>query len=107
MNELTKCPVMHGAITTSGSSSTANRDWWPSQLNLSILHQHDKKSSPMADGFDYREEFKKLANLPNKEESLSVLVTMLNSPMQKLASTLNAPLQSLAGVLNNLKEKKS
>ena len=60
MNELTKCPVMHGAITTSGSSSTANRDWWPSQLNLSILHQHDKKSSPMADGFDYREEFKKL-----------------------------------------------
>ena len=60
MNELTKCPVMHGAITTSGSSSTANRDWWPSQLNLSILHQHDKKSSPMADNFDYREEFKKL-----------------------------------------------
>jgi large subunit ribosomal protein L10 len=53
------------------------------------------------------EEFKKLANLPSKEESLSILVTMLNSPMQKLASTLNAPLQSLAGVLNNLKEKKS
>ena len=53
------------------------------------------------------EEFKKLANLPSKEESLSILVTMLNSPMQKLASTFNAPLQSLAGVLNNLKEKKS
>ena len=53
------------------------------------------------------EEFKKLANMPSKEESLSILVTMLNSPMQKLASTLNAPLQSLAGVLNNLKEKKS
>ena len=53
------------------------------------------------------EEFKKLANLPSKEESLSILVTMLNSPMQKLASTLNAPMQSLAGVLNNLKEKKS
>ena len=60
MNELNKCPVMHGAITTSGSSSTANRDWWPAQLNLGILHQHDKKSSPMDDGFDYREEFKKL-----------------------------------------------
>ena len=53
------------------------------------------------------EEFKKLANLPSKEESLSILVTMLKSPMQKLASTLNAPMQSLAGVLNNLKEKKS
>ena len=53
------------------------------------------------------EEFKKLANLPSKEESLSILVTMLKSPMQKLASTLNAPMQSLAGVLNNLKEKRS
>ena len=53
------------------------------------------------------EEFKKLANLTSKEESLSILVTMLKSPMQKLASTLNAPMQSLAGVLNNLKEKKS
>ena len=53
------------------------------------------------------EEFKKLANLPSKEESLTILIAMLNSPMQKLASTLNAPLQSLAGVLNSLKEKKS
>ena len=53
------------------------------------------------------EEVKKLANLPSKEESLSILVTMLKSPIQKLASTLNAPMQSLAGVLNNLKEKKS
>ena len=53
------------------------------------------------------EEVKRLANLPSKEESLSILVTMLKSPIQKLASTLNAPMQSLAGVLNNLKEKKS
>mgnify|MGYP001176132202 FL=1 len=53
------------------------------------------------------EEVKRLANLPSKEESLSIMVTMLKSPMQKLASTLNAPMQSLAGVLNNLKEKKS
>ena len=60
MSETSKCPVMHGAITTSGSTSTANRDWWPAQLNLHILHQHDKKSNPMDDGFNYREEFKKL-----------------------------------------------
>ena len=53
------------------------------------------------------EEFKKLADLPSKEESLSILVTMLNSPIQKLASTLNAPMQNLAGALNNFKEKKS
>ena len=53
------------------------------------------------------EEFKRLANLPSKEELLATLVVMLNSPMQKLVSTLNAPLQNMAGVLNSLKEKKS
>jgi len=55
-----KCPVMHGALTTNSASGTSNRDWWPNQLDLSILHQHDQKSDPMDDGFDYREEFKKL-----------------------------------------------
>jgi large subunit ribosomal protein L10 len=53
------------------------------------------------------EEFKKLADMPNKEELLSQLVAMLNSPLQKLASTLIAPIQNAVGVLNNLKEKKS
>ena len=55
-----KCPVMHGALTTNSASGTSNKDWWPNQLDLSILHQHDQKSDPMEDGFDYREEFKKL-----------------------------------------------
>ncbi len=53
------------------------------------------------------EEFKKLAEMPSKEESLSQLVAMLNSPLQKLVSTLIAPIQNAVGVLNNLKEKKS
>ena len=53
-----KCPVMHGAMTSNSSSGTSNKDWWPDQLNLNILHQHDKKSDPMDDGFDYRKEFK-------------------------------------------------
>ena len=53
------------------------------------------------------EEFKKLANMPSKEELLSQLVAMLNSPLQKLVSTLIAPIQNAVGVLNNLKEKKS
>ena len=53
------------------------------------------------------EEFKRLANLPSKEELLATLVAMLNGPMQKLALTLNAPLQNMAGVLNSSKEKKS
>ena len=60
MNVESKCPVMHGAITEIGDAGTSNRDWWPTQLNLGILHQHDKKSSPLNEGFDYSEEFKKL-----------------------------------------------
>ena len=40
-----KCPVMHGAMTTHSSSGTSNKDWWPNQLNLNILHQHDVKSN--------------------------------------------------------------
>ena len=55
-----KCPVMHGALTTNSSTGTSNRDWWPNQLNLSILHQHDSKSDPMDADFDYREEFNKI-----------------------------------------------
>ena len=55
-----KCPVMHGSLSANSSTGTSNQDWWPNQLNLSILHQHDKKTDPMDEGFDYAEEFKKL-----------------------------------------------
>jgi catalase-peroxidase len=55
-----KCPVMHGSLTSNSASGTSNQDWWPSQLNLNILHQHDQKTNPMGEDFDYREEFKKL-----------------------------------------------
>ena len=60
MDDIGKCPVMHGSATTNSGISTSNRDWWPNQLNLNILHQGDKRSNPMDLGFDYREEFKKL-----------------------------------------------
>jgi len=60
MKDLTgKCPVMHGAATT-GITGTTNTDWWPNQLNLNILHQHDRKSNPLDHDFDYRNEFLKL-----------------------------------------------
>ncbi|SMQ86706.1 catalase-peroxidase [Bacillus sp. OV166] len=55
-----KCPFNHGAATNLKSSGVPNRDWWPNQLNLNILHQHDRKSNPMGEDFDYAEEFKKL-----------------------------------------------
>jgi catalase-peroxidase len=51
-----KCPVMHGANT---SGTTTNTEWWPTNLNLDILHQHDTKTNPLK-GFDYRQEVKKL-----------------------------------------------
>ncbi|MEB1805907.1 MAG: catalase/peroxidase HPI [Bacillaceae bacterium] len=53
------CPF-HGGATSSKSSGTSNRDWWPNQLNLNILHQHDRKTNPMGEDFDYVEEFQKL-----------------------------------------------
>tara|TARA_B100000945_G_scaffold98313_1_gene76994 strand:+ start:3146 stop:5290 length:2145 start_codon:yes stop_codon:yes gene_type:complete len=54
-----KCPVMHGTISTS-NTGTKNTDWWPNQLNLNILHQHDKKSNPMEDDFNYKDAFNSL-----------------------------------------------
>ena len=60
MEENGKCPVSHGANSQHSLGSMSNNQWWPDQLNLSILHQHDTKSDPMEEGFDYREEFKKL-----------------------------------------------
>ena len=60
MEENGKCPVSHGSNSQHSLGSMANNQWWPDQLNLSILHQHDNKSNPMDKDFDYREEFKKL-----------------------------------------------
>jgi len=58
-----KCPFSHGSTgntSTHKSSGTTNRNWWPNQLNLNILHQHDRKTNPLGDDFDYAEEFTKL-----------------------------------------------
>jgi catalase-peroxidase len=52
-----QCPVMHGANSTTTKDVM---DWWPNALNLDILHQHDRKTNPMGEKFDYREELKKL-----------------------------------------------
>ena len=57
MDAENKCPVMHGANTKNNGEGTTNRDWWPNQLDISILHQHDKKSNPMDNDFDYRKQF--------------------------------------------------
>ncbi|HOX42419.1 MAG TPA: catalase/peroxidase HPI [Myxococcota bacterium] len=51
---------MHGLIASSGGAGRSNRDWWPNQLNLKLLHQQAASSNPMGEGFDYAPEFKKL-----------------------------------------------
>lgn len=55
-----KCPFLHGALTRNNGGGTGNREWWPNQLNLSILHQHQPVSNPMEPDFNYVEQFKKL-----------------------------------------------
>ena len=51
---------MHGSATSNSSTIRTNKDWWPNQLNIGILHQYDRRSSPVNAGFSYRDEFKKL-----------------------------------------------
>ena len=68
-----KCPVMHGAVTRNSGGGTSNREWWPNQLNLNILHQHDKKSSPLDTDFNYREAFSKLDYVALKKDLLALM----------------------------------
>ncbi|KZE63735.1 hydroperoxidase [Fictibacillus phosphorivorans] len=59
-----QCPVTHhkdtAITTTTAPRGTTNKEWWPNQLNLNVLRQHDQKSNPMGEDFNYREEFSKL-----------------------------------------------
>ena len=64
-----QCPFNHAA-----GGGTSNRDWWPSQLRLDILHQHSSKSNPMGEDFDYRKEFNSL-DLPALKKDLAALMT--------------------------------
>jgi catalase-peroxidase len=63
------CPVVHTSMT-----GRSNRDWWPNQLNLKILHQNPVKGDPMGPDFDYAEEFKKL-DLKALKRDLYALMT--------------------------------
>jgi catalase-peroxidase len=56
-NDEAKCPVMHGGMTASQPEKRTNQAWWPNQLNLAILHQHDGKSNPLGLDFDYAAAF--------------------------------------------------
>jgi len=66
-----QCPVMHGANTESGNSVTT---WWPKNLNLNILHQHDRKSNPLDETFNYRDAVKSL-DFAEVKKDLHTLLT--------------------------------
>ena len=73
-NEDSKCPVTGMTSKPISGGGTSNRDWWPNQLNLRILHQHSKLSNPMGEKFNYAEEFKKL-DLAAVKKDLYALMT--------------------------------
>src|SRR3984885_11512926 len=60
MSSEAQCPFSNGSIKHTSASAKGNRDWWPNQLNLGILHQNSSLSNPMEKEFDYAQEFKKL-----------------------------------------------
>ncbi len=69
-----KCPVTGAMRPATAGGGTSNKDWWPNQLNLSVLHQHSTLSNPMGKDFNYAEEFKKL-DLQAVKNDLYALMT--------------------------------
>ncbi|MFC4070100.1 catalase/peroxidase HPI [Actinoplanes subglobosus] len=90
-NTTAKCPVAHDSVTAHGSESEnpaidsptpktggrprTNRDWWPNQLDLSVLHAHSSKGNPLSPDFDYATEFEKLDVEALKADIVTVLTT--------------------------------
>ena len=74
MSENSKCPVTGRMSRQVAGGGRSNREWWPNQLNLHILHQHSAKSNPMGEDFNYAAEFKKL-NLKGLKKDLYALMT--------------------------------
>ena len=74
MTDESKCPVTGRTSKPIAGGGTSNRDWWPNQLNLKILHQHSSMSNPMGEAFNYAEEFKKL-DLAALKKDLYALMT--------------------------------
>ena len=75
--EMSKCPVMSGIAAVkrhTAAGALTNKDWWPNQLNLAILHQNSTKVNPLNPGFNYAEEFKKL-DLEALKKDLNTFLT--------------------------------
>ncbi|MEL6943840.1 MAG: catalase/peroxidase HPI, partial [Bacteroidota bacterium] len=73
-SDASKCPFLNGEMYSAAGGGTRNRDWWPNQLNLNILHQHSERSNPMGEDFNYAEAFKSL-DLKELKQDLYDLMT--------------------------------
>jgi len=69
-----KCPVMHHGVMPTSAGGKSNRDWWPNQLNLRILHQNTALTNPLGASFNYAEAFKKLDYAAVKQD-INALMT--------------------------------
>lgn len=74
MSSISKCPVLAPAQRHTAAGAYSNGEWWPSQLNLQILHQNSVKGNPLGADFDYAEEFSKL-DLTEVKKDIEVLLT--------------------------------
>ena len=70
-----KCPFHSASATKATFGARANRDWWPNQLNLGILHQHAPASNPLGDDFDYAEAFQQLDLAAVKKDLYALMTT--------------------------------
>jgi catalase-peroxidase len=74
MTDNSRCPVTGGMHPQVAGGGTSNRDWWPNQLNLRVLHQHSSLSNPMGGEFNYAEEFRSL-DMAAVKKDLQALMT--------------------------------
>ena len=75
MSNEQKCPFHSASATKATFGARANRDWWPNQLNLGILHQHAPASNPLGDDFDYAEAFQQLDLAAVKKDLYALMTT--------------------------------
>ena len=87
MSDASECPFS-GANTTKGNSAT--EEWWPEQLDLRILHQHDRKSNPMGENFDYASAFNSLDYEELKADITAVLRTRRTGGLLTSATTADS-----------------